>query len=30
MKYSKEEQKIINDWLISVGTPYLIDEEFSE
>ena len=30
MKYSKDEQKIINDWLISVGSPYLIDEEFSE
>ena len=30
MKYNQEEQNIINDWLISVGAPYLVDEEFFE
>lgn len=30
MKYSEAEQSIINDWLISVGAPYLVNEEFFE
>lgn len=30
MKYNKEEQNIINNWLVSVGAPYLVDEEFFE
>ena len=30
MKYNAEEQKKINDWLVSVGVPYLKDEEFYE
>lgn len=30
MKYNKEEQEKINDWLVSVGAPYLKDEEFLE
>ena len=28
MKYNNDEQKIINEWLTSVGAPYLIDEDF--
>ena len=30
MKYSETEQSVINDWLISVGAAYLVDEEFFE
>lgn len=30
MKYNSDEQKIINEWLTSVGAPYLVDEEFFE
>lgn len=30
MRYNKEEQKKINDWLESVGAGYLKDEEFFE
>ncbi len=30
MKYSEEEQDIINEWLVSVGAPYLINEELIE
>lgn len=30
MKYNKEEQTKINDWLESVGAWYLKDEEFNE
>lgn len=28
--YNKEEQEVINDWLVSVGAPYLANEEFFE
>ena len=28
--YNKEEQEIINDWLVSVGAPYLANEELFE
>lgn len=28
MKYSSEDQKVINKWLTSVGTKHLVDEEF--
>ena len=30
MKYTEEEQNIINDWLVSVGASYLANEEFFE
>ena len=30
MKYNSDEQKIINEWLTSVGAPYLVNEEFFE
>lgn len=30
MKYNKEQQEKINDWLQSVGAGYLKDEEFFE
>lgn len=30
MKYNSDEQKIINEWLTSVGAPYLVDEDFFE
>lgn len=30
MKYNNDEQKIINEWLTSVGAPYLVDEDFFE
>ena len=30
MKYNKEEQVKINDWLVSVGASYLQDIEFNE
>ena len=30
MKYNKEQQEKINNWLVSVGAPYLKDEEFFE
>ena len=30
MKYNKEQQRKINNWLVSVGAPYLKDEEFFE
>ena len=30
VKYNDEEQQLINDWLISVGAPYLVGEEFFE
>lgn len=30
MKYSKEDQQIINDWVTSVGAPYLVDTELVE
>lgn len=30
MKYNKEQQTKINDWLESVGAGYLKDEEFNE
>lgn len=30
MKYNKEQQTKINNWLVSVGAPYLQDEEFFE
>lgn len=30
MKYTDEEQSIINDWLTYVGAPHLIGEEFFE
>ena len=30
MKYNKEQQEKINDWLKSVGAGYLKDEEFNE
>lgn len=26
--YNKEEQEVINDWLVSVGAPYLANEDF--
>ena len=25
--YNKEEQEVINDWLVSVGAPYLANED---
>lgn len=28
MKYSSEDQKVINKWLTSVGAKHLVDEEF--
>lgn len=30
MKYNSDEQEIINEWLTSVGAPYLVDEDFFE
>ena len=30
MKYNKEDQQIINDWVTSVGAPYLVDTELVE
>lgn len=30
MKYSSEDQKVINKWLTSVGAKHLVDEEFFE
>ena len=30
MKYSEKEQKIINDWLTSVGAPYLKSKDLAE
>lgn len=30
MKYKKKDQELINNWLIGVGAPYLVDEEFYE
>ena len=30
MKYNKEQQEKINNWLVSVGVPYLQDVEFFE
>jgi len=30
MKYNKEQQAKINDWLTSIGAPYLKDVEFFE
>lgn len=30
MKYKKKDQELINNWLIRVGAPYLVDEEFYE
>lgn len=30
MKYNSDEQKIINEWLTSVGAPYLVNEECFE
>lgn len=30
MRYNKEEQTKINNWLVSVGAPYLKDAEFFE
>lgn len=30
MKYNSEDQRVINEWLISVGAKHLVDEEFFE